>query len=250
MIRSVTVLIPVALLLFISVFASAKETVHVALTSIQPPFVFDDAINSGLIRDLITEMNRVQNEFEFELVLFPPSRAVKYFKTLDVDIIALNDIHWGWDKLGGIGSLSLTQGRDVFFSFKNNATKKRQESSIAAVRGFHYKFNDFDPAKLENNPLINLLKNEADVVTFMSYGRAEKGISSEAYLKWLALSKPELFNNITLLKEDHTYNRRFIVMPRSVVSLDTINNILLKLKANDLLDRIFSRYGQAPPPLK
>lgn len=237
-------------LLLNSLIVSAKESVQVALTSVQPPFVFDDGFNSGLIRDLITEMNRAQDKFEFVLDLYPPSRIVKDHERLHVDLIAFNDLQWGWESQGGKGSLSLTHGRDVFFKFTDVvSTNSKKRETIAAVRGFHYKFAGFNLSNLERNPLVSLLENEPRVIEFLSYGRADKGVSSEAYLSWLALSKPRLFERITMLEVDHTYTRRFIAMPDSVISIEELNKLLMELDSTGLLKRIFSRYGQPPPSL-
>jgi hypothetical protein len=193
----------------------------------------------------------MQERYEFVLNMYPPSRIVKYHNELKVDLVAFNDLKWGWDKQGGKGSLSLTNGKDIFFTFdKNGVAPNKEELTIAAVRGFHYRFANFDPSNLEKNTQIHSLEDETNVVEFMSYMRADKGIASKAYLDWLSVSKPEVYKRITLLEEDHRYTRRFIAMPNSVISIKEVNNILLDLNKTGLLKLIFARYGQAAPPLQ
>ena len=101
-------------LLFSASIVKAQTTVNVALTSIQPPFVFDVPDHGGLAKDVFFAMNRVQNDFYFDAKLYPPSRAVLFQKEEGIDLVAFNDVLWGWKKLGGLPSLSLTNGSDVF----------------------------------------------------------------------------------------------------------------------------------------
>lgn len=241
--------LPLQIMLMSVSFAQARDTIHVALTSVQPPFVFNDELHSGLIRDLVTELNRAQERFNFVLKLYPPSRIMKDHFKQHIDLIAFNHLKWGWEQQGGKGSVVLTNGKDVFLSVQHNAPEHTKKHTIAVVRGFHYKFFGYDPSKFEDNPLIFSLENEPSVVKFLAYGRAEKGIVSESYLNWIALSKPELFERITVLETDHSYTRRFIVMPRSLISVQELNELLFELKSNGLLERIFSRYGQPMPSL-
>lgn len=241
----------ILLSVLLSFNSGAKETVQVALTSIQPPFVFDNKELKGLVNDVFTELNRAQERYHFELALYPPSRLRQYFDSMQVHIIAFNDENWGWKPLGGQGSLPLTRGKDLFFQLAEPHKEANDRLvDIAAVRGFHYRFANFDPSYLEHNEEIAVLENEAAVVKFVSYGRAKRGISSEAYLNWLSLSQPHVYDRLQILNADHRYQRKLVVMPASPVSVEEIDDYLRTLSKSGLLNKIFDRYGQLPPPLE
>ncbi len=241
--------IAVLFLLFLSDRpAYSEQTIFVALTSVQPPFIIDEKKEHGLTFDLLNAINELQDDYRFVGKFYPIKQLFANYEKHNVHLVALGDLKWGWSELNAVGSLSLTNGKDVFFSLKSNATDEKNKG-IAAVRGFHYAFANFDPVELSQLPNISLVNDEPTVVKMVLRGRVGRGISSEAYLKWLSVSNPKLSAKLKIEpKEDHNYNRQFIVLPNSLISVEEINNIVFSPSAREALRRVFAKYGLPFPP--
>ncbi|MET0013148.1 MAG: hypothetical protein ABW085_05780 [Sedimenticola sp.] len=239
--------ISLSVLLNVCAIADSRQKVSVALTSIQPPFVIDEASRHGLAYDVVDALNRHQGLYEFQAKLIPAKRLLSDHDALGEHVVAFNDELWGWKQRGGAGSLTLTDGKDVFFSLNETSTK----DTIAAVRGFHYAFSGFDPEKLSRMPNVTVVNDEPTVLEMVIQKRTDRGITSLAFLKWISVSSPELYSRLRIdPEEDHTYNRQFIVFPYSPVSVGIINRYLTEMKEEGILPRIYKTYGLESPPLK
>ncbi|MBB1488528.1 ABC transporter substrate-binding protein [Oceanospirillum sediminis] len=244
---------------FQAVFADEQPIpVTVGLTSIQPPFVINSEKQLGLAYAFTDFLNRKQKKFIFNPRMVPVKRLLKTEKGPEINIIAFNDVDWGWKKRGGEGSLPLTYGSDLFVRHKQQKpTSALQESSsaantvtIAAVRGFHYAFAGFKASNLEQMENVRLTKDELAVLRLVEHGRTDTGIISQSLLDWLSKTSPERFRLLNINPEpDHTYERQLIVLPSSPVSLDELNALLLQLRGPEM-NRIFSEFGLRPPPLQ
>ncbi|WP_157834537.1 ABC transporter substrate-binding protein [Oceanospirillum beijerinckii] len=226
----------------------ASQHINVGLTSVQPPFVINPDTEQGLVYDFVGFLNKKQDKYHFSARLIPVKRLLATDKYMPPDLIAFSNIGWGWTKRGGLGSLTLTEGRDLFFSL-TESTNPENKGSLAAVRGFHYAFASFSSKNLAKIAHVRLVTDELAVLRLVEHGRTEQGIASESLLNWIAASEPERYKQFSINpKEDHSYNRQFIVLPESPISIDEFNALLLKLKGPEM-DQLFAHYGLQSPPL-
>lgn len=58
-------------------------------------------------------------------------QLVKDQERLRIDLVAFNDLKWGWDKQGGKGSLSLSHGKDTFLSFQEYKVSVQPSTPIS-----------------------------------------------------------------------------------------------------------------------
>lgn len=235
--------------LLVTTAANATQLVNVGLTSIQPPFVVNPETKQGLVYDFLEFLNKKQDKYHFSARLVPVKRLLSTDKYSTPDMIAFNNVEWGWVKRGGIGSLTLTDGRDLFFSLTDNIHPENK-GTLAAVTGFHYAFADYQSKNLPKLDYVRLVKNEQAVIRLVEHGRTEKGIISESLLNWISVSEPERYQKFKIdPKEDHSYNRQFITLPSSPIDVEEFNQLLLKCKGPQM-DELFALYGLQPPPLK
>lgn len=226
-----------------------SQLINVGLTSVQPPFVINPDTEQGLVYDFIDFLNRKQDKYHFSARLIPVKRFLATDKYTPADLIAFSNVSWGWTKRGGIGSLTLTEGRDLFFSLTKNEHPENK-GTLAAVTGFHYAFANYSSKNLPKMDNVRLVKNELAVLRLVEHGRTEKGITSESLLNWISVSEPERYKQFKIdPKEDHRYNRQFITLPSSPISINELNQLLLECKGPQM-NKLFARYGLQPPPLK
>lgn len=223
-------------------------SVTIGLTSVQPPFVINTELRQGLAYTLTDFLNSKQERYRFNARMVPVKRLLSYDKDSGIHLIAFNDINWGWKERNGVGSLPLTHGSDRFFSTRT-AIDDEHKGTIAAVRGFHYAFADFSESKLESLSHVRLAKDELGVIRLVEHGRTELGVVSNALLNWLKVSIPDRVEKLSIRqKPDHHYQRQMIVLPSSPISVEELNELLLKLKGEGM-DQLFQSYGLEPPPL-
>lgn len=233
----------------ISPSAYSLETVKVAVTSVQPPFVINPENRVGLAYDLIDVLNGFQSDFHFVDVFCPPLRLLTEAKRHTVDLIAFNNANWGWTKNNAVGSLSLTTGKDLFYSLKGRSNDNRADS-IAAVRGYHYTFAQNDPNSLFKRAEVTLVNDEPAGLQMVVRKRTKTGIASEAFLNWIKSSEPDVFKRLSINPiPDQAYERHVVVFPHSPINVDRLNTLLTRPIIAHALERIFADY-ELPPPFK
>ena len=227
--------------------ARAGELVEIGITAVQPPFSFHKDRQQGLVFDVIKALNSYQDKYTFEASIYPTKRILKSPKQLDLHIIAFNDENWGWSQRNAKGSLTLTNGKDVFIARKDNKLR----STTAAVSGYHYAFADYDPIKLETMPGVTAVQNEELVLDMVLRNRADRGVISLTFLQWVKVSDPQAYAKIEVVDQpDHTYNRQFIMLSWSPIATHEMNELLLNMKKDGIWDKVFGKYGLPAPPLE
>ena len=227
--------------------AYALETVKVAVTSIQPPYVIDPKERVGLAYDMIDVLNGFQSNFQFVDVFCPPRRLLIEAKKNTVDLIAFNNTNWGWRDNNAGASISLTRGKDLFYSLKGQRNTNRADS-IAAVRGFHYTFAQGDPDSLFTRAEVTLVNNEPAGLQMVMRRRTKTGIASEAFLNWIKSSAPDVYERLSINPvPDQEYERHIVVFPNSPISVERLNTLLKRPVIANALERIFADYGLPPP---
>ncbi len=241
-------IILLSLLLMTSVI-QGKIVVNVGINTIQPPLIIDDSNKVGLTYDVIALINTIQDKYLLKTKMYPVRRLLIDYQTNDVHVIAFNNTNWGWKERGGKGGLTLIEGRDLFFSLNDNRVLDGKELTIGAVHGFHYAFAKLDQDELLNMKNVTVTDNEDGVLKLVLNKRVDKGIVSESYLNWLAISKPELFKRIEIDYDnpDNSYIRQFVTLPNSPISIEELNHFVEELLKDGSLQSVYKKYGMTFP---
>jgi len=227
----------------------AKTVVRVAHSSFQPPFLTAYDPPKGLAVDFVAMLNAQQSTYHFELIVIPSRRLLARFQELEIDLVIFNALQWGWSSYGAEGSLALSEGKDVFFRALDVTATQRAPKRIAAVRGFHYSFANFDSQALDHLPHVALSTTLEGVVEHVIHGRAKTGITSQAYLRWLELTNPDLYSQLIIMdKTDQRYIRRVIRLATAPITTHDLNMILHELVHTGKFAALYAKYGMVPPP--
>ncbi|CAM3478325.1 hypothetical protein [Thalassospira profundimaris] len=236
-------------ILFLASAAIGQTVVKVGITSIQPPLVIDAVEKRGLVYDVVAALNELQSDYQFKAYHYPAKRLLVSYRDEDVHLVAYNDVKWGWLERDGVGSVDMIDGRDLFFTLRGYQPPTQRPEQIGAVRGFHYAFADFDSAKLSQMPNVSLVNNEDGVLRLVEHGRVDKGIVSETFLEWIAVSEPDVYQALEIDREhpDDTYHRQFVAFPYSPISVTEFNRLVMQLTETGDLQEIYARYGLTVP---
>lgn len=235
------------------IFSPARATddgtpIVIGYTSVQPPYVIDEG-GRGLTFELTYALDQTTPNQRFIVKRFYPARIGHAIDEKKFDVIAFNNLLWGWKKSGATQSSTLIHDRDIFFSGVAPVDKSLA-NKVAATRGFTYAFADYSLEKLTKLPNVLLVDDEVDTIPLVRRGRVGKGIASEALLRWHMHANSGGQARLKLLDEvDHEYDRAFIVLPHSRLSLAQLNHTLQRLKDAGDLRRIFADYGLPEPSL-
>ena len=237
----------VTLLLLTAGPVSAGKIVDIGINAAQPPFSFQTDHQEGLIFDIVNALNSYQDTYTFRTNVYPTQRILRSPERLQMHIVAFNDENWGWSQRGGKGSLTLTDGMDVFVALKDNSERE----TIGAVQGYHYAFADYDPEKLAAMKNVTAVKNEEAVLELILRQRVDRGVISLAFLRWIKVLRPDDYAKLEIVdKPDHIYNRQFILFSWSSIDIDALNDLLVQMKEDGILKSVFAKYGLPAPPLR
>ena len=165
-------LILLALLGFSVEEAHAKNVVKVGGYEFPPYIEIVDGRASGLTVELISELNKIQPSYHFELVLTTPIRRFKDYQQGLFDAVFFEDPNWGWLQGNHIISNSpvIATDSEVFIALKQFAKSQAwfdnlDDKTLIGILGYHYQLANF-----ENNPSI--LENEYKMTLLSSHRKS------------------------------------------------------------------------------
>jgi len=145
---------------------------------------------AGVIADFVAGMNRIQDRYQFDLVVLPRLRLNQYFIAKKADVYPLRTVAWTEPSLNLVATKTIVVAHDVYFTRRSkqqggdSICKNVRAAHLAVVRGYHYGVfdNNADPAFISSHFNVDFLPSNESVVKFVQLGRAEAGIVPEAIL--------------------------------------------------------------------
>ncbi|MDV7341377.1 transporter substrate-binding domain-containing protein [Terasakiella sp. A23] len=230
----------------------ATETVKVGVTHF-PPFyiVSDDNQVSGLGIDLIEALNQIQDDYRFTPIIASPRRRHQMFQDERFDMSFFDHLAWGWDKDQVDATDVYLTGGEVFITQKAPGRDKSffsniQNRSIAAIRGYHYKFADYvtDPHALKTKFNITLTNSQDHILKLVAENRVEIGIMTETYLLQYFQKNPAAKGQfLTAEQYDQVYNFRTILRKNTKPSANEMNKLMTALRKNANFNWLKEKYG-------
>jgi len=240
--------------LLASQIAHAANTVYVATNREQPPYTLEDG--SGLVIDLVNALNAIQFDYKFEVAPVVSDRAKAGIANGTYDMIAMNNVMWGYQGLDVVPSVDLLEVQDQYFALSSNVDSQAFFDKIGTpaaktnvVKGFSYNFLGFeqDVKVLKNQFNTSVVLDEPTVVKMVLSKRADIGVSSSTNLQYHKILNPGDHEKLTIAeKVDSTYYRHFILSQASSISVEEFNALMKKLADDGVLKDIFARYGLTP----
>ena len=220
-----------------------------------PPYVelASDGGATGLTPEVIQELNRVQERYEFRFVLTTPTRRYQDFQAGRFDAILFEMPEWGWRAHGVAVDVSeqiatdgevyvaaTAPGRDEGY-FDTLATRR-----IAAILGYNYGFTGYrnDPTELRRRFDIALVNDHAATIELVVRGRVDIGVVTESYLgRHLSEHPAERDRLLISQRRDQVYSLRVLARPGMAPSADDIAGMLEAAGRAGRLGALWARHG-------
>lgn len=244
----------ILLLALISYPSLANKIVVKVGAGIRPPFLLPDG--KGMGPEIITALNLVQEDFQFELVSVPIARRVTSLENGLVDIVMWDNVNWGWNNIESLtASMPLLHTRDSFVAHSSNTSVQDYfdnftGKSICGVNGYHYRFLNFetDYQALSKDLNITLVRTEEESIKMALNKRCDISVASLSAINWFFTVYPDARSQLTVSERfDTQYTRHFLIPAYAPISSDEIDSIFLKANKLGLIEPIYNRYGQSMP---
>jgi ABC-type amino acid transport substrate-binding protein len=237
------------ILCLLSAHTFATETVKIGVYDF-PPYVFIGDKTSGITIDIISAMNKLQNEYEFIAVPTTARRRYRDFENNMFDMMFFESENWGWKKYPVVSSKAFVTGAEVYVT---QAKPGREQSffsdfknrTMIGVLGYHYKFADFnaDQEYLNNN--FNLIQTESQKqsLELILKNRGEIAVISKEYLNYYFVHSPADKAKLLISEKfDQVYQHTILIRKQSKVTVSYINNLLDEMKKKDVLIPLWKQY--------
>lgn len=239
--------------LLLALPAWPREVVRVGGYEFAPYVEIQGEKPTGLTIELIDQLNRVQDRFDFQFELTSPRRRYEDFSAGRIDLIFFESPEWGWTSRGiKLGSTrEFLRDSEVFVALAADGRDERYFAtlngrSIAGIYGYHYafaKFND-DPKVLEQDYRMSLVYSSFASVQLVLTGRADLAIVTRSYLDRFLRENPQAAARLLVSKRtDQVYSLRALIRDQAPISVDEIEALLGKLRKRGTLDKLWRAAG-------
>lgn len=233
-----------------------KIIISVGVTdTCQQPITFEDG--EGLSKDIVDELNAMQDDFQFTHEVIPTKRLEEMVKSGKIDIAAFHNLAWGWTEESVEKSIDLINAKDVYVALKKDQRDEKffedlDNRSKIGVMGFHYSFieSDLTPEQLKSQFNLDTVHSEKAVVDMVISERCEVGIVSTLTLQYLMKKSPEKHTKLLISeKYDTKYDRYYVLKKGISIKKDQFDSLLLKLHESGKLKELFKKYGLDDPAI-
>lgn len=207
---------------------------------------------TGLTIELIEQLNRVQDRFDFQFELTSPRRRYEDFSAGRIDLMFFESPEWGWNARGikFASTREFLRDSEVFVTLADGRDERYFASlngrSIAGIYGYHYafaKFND-DPKVLEQDYLMSLVYSNFASLQLVLSGRVDLAIVTRSYLDRFLRENPQAAARLLVSKRaDQVYSLRALVRDKAPISIDEIEALMSKLRKRGTLDKLWRSAG-------
>ena len=238
-------LILLALLGFSVEEAHAKNVVKVGGYEFPPYIEIVDGRASGLTVELISELNKIQPSYHFELVLTTPIRRFKDYQQGLFDAVFFEDPNWGWLQGNHIISNSpvIATDSEVFIALKQFAKSQAwfdnlDDKTLIGILGYHYQLANFEnnPSILENEYKMTLLSSHKKSIELVLKKRSDMAIVTRSYLNQYLNKYPESKKKLLISERvAQTYKNQLLIRPTHQLNVNTLYKIVKKTLAQNTL---------------
>jgi len=246
-------LILLALLGFSVEEAHAKNVVKVGGYEFPPYIEIVDGRASGLTVELISELNKIQPSYHFELVLTTPIRRFKDYQQGLFDAVFFEDPNWGWLQGNHIISNSpvIATDSEVFIALKQFAKSQAwfdnlDDKTLIGILGYHYQLANFEnnPSILENEYKMTLLSSHKKSIELVLKKRSDMAIVTRSYLNQYLNKYPESKKKLLISERvAQTYKNQLLIRPTHQLNVNTLYKIVKKTLAQNTLATKFKTLG-------
>jgi len=241
-----------ALALWVSAPLAAEQVVHVAGVYF-PPYVFksDEQLRkTGLLADLLDELNRQQTEFRFVMVPTSIKRRFGDFQQGRIDLAIFENPEWGWQDIAHSAVDMGLEDSEVFVSRAEPGRdqhyfERLEGKRLALYHGYHYAFADFNAEPEYLVKRFNAILNHSHDSNLLMVlrGRADIALVTRSYIGDFLERYREYAGQLLISERvDQRYRHHVLLRPGAPISADQFSALLETLRRNQRLAEIFGRY--------
>jgi ABC-type amino acid transport substrate-binding protein len=238
-------------LIFGSSPSQAKEAIVVKVGAYEYGVVyfFENGEPDGMVPILINLLNRVQDDYRFELVETSSRRRYQALETGEADLLLLESSQWDWPEYNVQFSDTIVREKDIYLALSSRTDAQELFADVTAHRmlcvlGFHYGFADYnaDPEYLRKNFNVLLHYNESEILDALFAEEAPIAVVSGGFLARQLAREPELRERIIIAdKPDATYELVSVLSMNSAIPLDEFNALIAELLTAGEVERLWQQ---------
>ncbi|WP_350608314.1 transporter substrate-binding domain-containing protein [Pseudoalteromonas sp. MER144-MNA-CIBAN-0113] len=235
-------------LLLLFIFAGqvqAKTLIKVGGYEFPPYIEIVDGRASGFTVELIAELNKIQSDYHFELVLTTPIRRFKDYQQGLFDAVFFEDPNWGWLQGNHIISNSPVMATDseVFIALKQFAKSQAwfdnlDDKTLIGILGYHYQLANFENnlSILENEYKMTLLSSHKKSIELVLKKRSDMAIVTRSYLNQYLNKYPQSKKKLLISERvAQTYKHQLLIRPTQQLDINTLYKLVKKALAQNTL---------------
>ncbi len=238
--------------------AMAAQEVRVGAAHF-PPYTVrpETGADTGLLPQLVQDLNAVQTQYHFVLVPTSIPRRYRDFQDGRIDMAIFENPEWGWEKIEHVSVDMGLEDAEIFVAkrgdhrdqtFFADLTGKR----LALFSGYHYAFADFnaDPQFLTEHYGATLTYSHDSNLMMVLRDRADIALVTRSYLYDYLNRNPGVGKELLISDRiDQLYHHYALLRPQSPISGQAFEQLLQQLRDNGQIFKVFDPYKIAVRPL-
>lgn len=223
-----------------------------------PPYAIrpERGEQAGLLAQMVTALNAMQNDFKFEMVPTSIPRRFRDFEQARFDMAIFENPAWGWKDIPHVAVDMGLEDAEVFVthriegreqSYFNHLRGKR----LALFNGYHYAFAQFNaaPKYLSDTYNATLTYSHDSNLLMVLRDRADIALVTRSYLStFLAANPVEVDQLLVSDRIDQVYRHYALLRPNAPISGAQFDALLQRLRDDGQLFQIFQPYRIAVVP--
>ena len=238
--------------------ASAAQEVRVGAAHF-PPYTVrpETGADTGLLPQLVEDLNGVQSQFHFVLVPTSIPRRFHDFQDGRIDMAIFENPEWGWQKIEHTNVDMGLEDAEIFIAKRGEHRDQTYFADLTGKRlalfsGYHYAFADFnaDPKYLADHFGATLTYSHDSNLMMILRERADIALVTRSYLYDYLSRNPSVAKDLLISDRiDQVYHHYALLRPHAPITGEQFNQLLQKLRDNGEMLKVFAPYKIAVRPL-
>ncbi|MDE1165887.1 MAG: transporter substrate-binding domain-containing protein [Pseudomonas sp.] len=224
-----------------------------------PPYTVrpESGADTGLLPQLVEDLNKVQADYTFVLVPTSIPRRFRDFDDGRVDMAIFENPEWGWAKIPHVSVDMGLEDAEVFVARRLDSREQDYFADLSGKRlalfsGYHYAFADFnaDPQFLAEHYNASLTYSHDSNLMMVLRDRADIALVTRSYLYDYLSRNPDVIDKLLVSdRVDQVYHHYALIRPQAPITGAQFNQYLQQLRDNGDMLKVFEPYRIAVRPL-
>ncbi|MEE2024953.1 MULTISPECIES: substrate-binding periplasmic protein [Alkalimonas] len=250
--RSVVISTLIVLVTFFNQ-ASATTLVRVGGYPFPPYIELEHGLAKGFTVDLILQLNRLQQDYRFELVLTTPIRRHQDYQQGLYDAIFFEDPSWGWIQrnISIDHSPPFAKDDEVFIALSSKASTQSwfddlTDKTVAGILGYHYRLANYETAPdiIASNYQMTLVNDHQASIELVLKQRTDTAIVTRSFLhQYLMANQQNARKIIVSERVDQSYQHQLLINPEHDLAIETLYQWVYRILQQEPFSNEFRRFG-------